>query len=67
MSSKNTFVCCVYDFIYFIKIRHMNFYYGLLYVMAPLLLNNITVNEIKCYLLFDLSHSYVGEYFALVL
>lgn len=45
----------------------MNFYYRLLYVMVPLLLKNITVNEIKCYLLFDLSHSYVGGYFALVL
>lgn len=45
----------------------MNFYYRLLYVMVPLLLKNITVNEIKCYLLFDLSHSYVRGYFALVL
>lgn len=35
--------------------------------MVPLLLKNITVNEIKCHLLFDLSHSLVGEYFALIL
>lgn len=41
------FMFCVCDFIYFIKVRHMNFYHKLLSAMVPLLLKNITVNEIK--------------------